>query len=74
MQRHTSDIYRKNFYLPFNLFINIKIGFLYKTIHHHIVQISYKIFYKKHSIPVLSKHMKHECPPPPPPLAPHLIT
>ena len=26
MQRHTRDIYRKNFYLPFNAFINIKIG------------------------------------------------
>ena len=38
MQRHTSDIYRKNFYLPFNAFINIKIALLYKTMHHHTVQ------------------------------------
>ena len=57
MQKNTSDIYRKNFYLPSNAFINIKIGFLYKTMHHHTVRTSYKVFYKKHSIHVLSKHM-----------------
>ena len=56
-QRHTSNIYRKNFYLPFNTFINIKIGLLYKAMHHHTVRTSYKIFYKKHSIHVLSKLM-----------------
>ena len=47
MQRHTSNIYRKNFYLPFNAFVNIKIGLLYKAMHHHTVRTSYKIFYKK---------------------------
>ena len=61
MQRHTSDIYRKNFYLPFNAFITIKIGFLYKTMHHDTVRTSHKIFYKKHSIHVLSKHMNGPC-------------
>ena len=61
MQRHTSDIYRKNFYLPFNAFITIKIGVLYKTMHHDTVRTSHKIFYKKHSIHVLSKHMNGPC-------------
>ena len=56
MHRHTNDIYGKTFCLPFNAFIYIKAGFLYKTMHHHTVQTSYKIFYKKHSIHVLSKH------------------
>ena len=56
MQIRTSDIYRKNFYLLFNTFINIKIGFVYKTMYHHTVQTLYKIFYKKHSIHILSKH------------------
>ena len=61
MQKYTSDIHRKNFYLPFNAFINIKIGFFYKTVHHHTVRTSYKIFYKKHSIQVISKHMNGPC-------------
>ena len=56
MHRHTNDIYRKNFYLLFNAFIYIKTGFLYKTMHHHTIQTTYKIFYKKHLIYVLSKH------------------
>ena len=57
MQGHTSDIYRKNFYLPFNVLINIKIGFLLKIMYNHTILTSYKIFYKKHSVHVLSKHM-----------------
>ena len=48
---------QKEFYLPFNAFINIKIAFLYKIMHHHTVRTSYKISYKKHSIHVLSKQM-----------------
>ena len=56
MHRHTNDIYGKTFCLPFSAFIYIKAGFLYKTMHHHTVQTSCKIFYKKHSIHVLSKH------------------
>ena len=57
MQKHTSNIYRENFDLPFNVFINIQIGFLYKTMHHYTVRTSYQIFYKKHSIHILSKRM-----------------
>ena len=57
MQRHTSDIYRKKFYLPFNAFIYIKVEFLYKSMHHHTVQTSEKIFYKNYSIHILSKHI-----------------
>ena len=34
-----------------------KNGFLYKTVHQHTIQTSCKIFYKKRSIQVLSKHM-----------------
>ena len=56
-KRHTSNIHRKNFYQPFNAFINIKIGFLYKTVYLHTIRTSYNIFYKKHSIHILSKHM-----------------
>ena len=56
MHRHTNDIYGKTFCLPFSAFIYIKARFLYKTMHHHTVQTSCKIFYKKHSIHVLSKH------------------
>ena len=52
-----NDIYRRNFYLPFNLFMYVKAGFLYNTMYHHTVQTLYKIFYKKYSIHVLSKHM-----------------
>ena len=33
MQKHASNIYRKNFHLPFNVFINVQIGFLCKTTH-----------------------------------------
>ena len=52
-----NDIYRRNFYPPFNLFMYIKSGFLYNTMYHHTVQTLYKIFYKKYSIHVLSKPM-----------------
>ena len=57
MHRHTSNICRRNVYVSFNAFINIKTAFLYKTMHHHTVQTLYKIFCKKHLIHVLSKHM-----------------
>ena len=72
MHRHTNDIYGKTFCLPFNAFIYIKAGFLYKTMHHHTVQTSCKIFYKKHSIHVLSKHT--DTPPSPLDCSPSIIT
>ena len=57
MQKHTSDMYRKNFYLPFNAFINIKIGFCTKQCSITRFEPRTRFFYNKHSIHVLSKHM-----------------
>ena len=57
MHRHTNNIYGNDFHLPFNAFIYIKTGFLFKTMHHHTVQTSYNIFYMKQSIHLLSTHM-----------------
>ena len=59
-KQYTNNIYTKNFYLLFNTFVYIKTEFLSNAPSHCPNFI--KIFYKMHSIHVLSKYMND--PPP----------